>query len=105
MLNDGPPNVAARLSFGEVGEADRVGDVGAATVTAKVNQLWNTRGFSGVYSPDEVEATQTWSAKCRISISTAQDEHLIVGRRLIRSILATGAEPAGTMSLKGARMC
>ena len=73
LLKDGVPNVGARLRTGDmVGlvDTDDVGDAGAGT-----------EGSLG-----EVGLTQTWSARCRMSMSTAQDEHLIVGRLLIRSM-------------------
>lgn len=40
-----------------------------------------------MYSLGEADLAQMWSARCRMSISTAHDEHLIVGRLLIRSMM------------------
>lgn len=45
------------------------------------------------YSPGAGTAAQTWSARWRISMSTAHDEHLIVGSVLMRSMLASRARP------------
>lgn len=70
LLNDGPPRLAARSSF------DNTGDVG-----------------TGAAVVDEGAVAQTWSAKCKMSMSTEQDEHLMVGRRLIRSMLSVEYQP------------
>lgn len=75
LLKVGPPKVAARLMPGDLGEsveADDVGEVGAGTEVV-----------------GDAVLAQTWSARCSMSISTAHEEHLIVGRLLIRSMLAS----------------
>jgi hypothetical protein len=38
---------------------------------------------------------QTWSASCKISMSIPHDEHLIIGRPLIRSMSRAASGPTG----------
>lgn len=75
FLKVGPPKVAARLMPGDFGDSVEADDVGE-------DGVWFEVVADGVLA-------QTWSARCRMSISVAHEEHLIVGRLLIRSILAS----------------
>jgi hypothetical protein len=83
LLKEAPLKVVARSSFGAVAEADR-----GAAVVAVVDESESFWSFC-MHSLDAAAGVHTWSANCMMSISTAQDEHLMVGRplALVRIIL------------------
>jgi len=91
LLNDTPPNVAARSSFGGSG------DVGERVAVAIHNKLATFQRVDGVHLLDEAAGAQTWSANCMMSISTLHDEHLIVGRPLalvLSIVMIVSLQPA-----------
>lgn len=96
-MNVGPWNVAARVNLGEIVEGGEsvmvveVGDMGSGTGMARVDEVRAARRRRTVYSPGAGAVLQTWSARCRMSMSTAHDEHLMVGSELMRSMVACRA--------------
>ena len=78
LLKDAPLNVDARSSVGEGVDVDPL----AAANVSQLNDLWDALRL---LVPTEV-GKQTWSANRKMSMSTPQSEHLMVGRELMLSV-------------------